>query len=250
MKQKGKYLRNYFILCTFVTNSFIQVKLKGTDTMGIFLSEQDFSRLQLSENKPYKDSVRSSNCAMACNLMFLYSQYRLIGIIHQQVINPLTIEDANDKACLLNGLYNTDLNGGDFMTNDLTSDDVIDRYLDYQKMKDKICDGMYLRKDLIDEWCKTIEASPLRFPDFAIQKYFPITGMVKAIYDYITRDASYEQMITAFELSHRIVTKEPLTGADVRRVFGLLQILLEKYCEVLVEHDMARSIETKKDDYV
>ncbi len=127
------------------------------------------------------------------------------------------------------------------MANDLTSDDVIDRYLDYQKLKDKICDGMYLNKEVIDEWCKTIEASPLRFPDFAIQKYFPITGMVKAIYDYITGDSSYEQMITAFELSHRIVTKEPLTGADVRRVFGLLQILLEKYCKVLVEHDMAKS---------
>ncbi len=52
MKQKGKYLRNYFILCTFVTNSFIQVKLRRTDIMGIFLSEQDFSRLQLNENKP------------------------------------------------------------------------------------------------------------------------------------------------------------------------------------------------------
>jgi len=209
--------------------------------MSVFVREQDFSRLQLSENKPYKDSVRSSNCAMACNLMFLYSQYRLIGIIHQQVINPLTMEDANDKACLLNGLFNADLNGGDFMTNGLTSDDVIDRYQDYQKMKDKICDGMYLRKDLIDEWCKIIEVSPLRIPDFVIQKYFPVTGMVKAIYDYITRDASYEQMKAAFEQSHKIITKEPLTGADVRRVFELLQILLEKYCEVLVDNDMAKN---------
>ncbi len=77
--------------------------------------------------------------------MFLYSEYRLIGITHQQVINPLTLEEANDRACLLNGLYNADLNGGDFMTNGLTSDDVIDRYLDYLKMKDKICHGMYLR---------------------------------------------------------------------------------------------------------
>jgi len=189
---------------------------------------------------PYKDEGRSSNCAMACNLMFLYSQYRLIGITHQQVINPLTFKEASERACLLNGLYNADLDVGDFMTKGLTSDDVIDRYNDFQKLKDKICDGMYLRKEIIDEWCKVIEASPLRFPDFVIQKYFPITGMAKAIYDYITGDSSYEQMKTAFEQSHRIITKEQLTGADVRRVFELLQILLEKYCEVLVDNDMAK----------
>ncbi len=212
--------------------------------MSTFVSELSFSLLKLRENMPYKDNIRSSNLAMACNLMFLYSQYRLIGITHQQVINPLTLEEANDRACLLNGLYNADLNGGDFMTNGLTSDDVIDRYNDFQKLKDKICDGMYLRKDLIDEWCKIIEASPLRFPDFAIQKYFPLTGMVKAIYDYITRDASYEQMKAAFEASHKIITKEALTGADVRRVFEVLQILLEKYCEVLVDNDMAKSTRT------
>ncbi len=50
-------------------------------------------RLRLRQNMPYKDEVRSSNCAMACNLMFLYSQYRLIGITHQQVISPLTFEE-------------------------------------------------------------------------------------------------------------------------------------------------------------
>ncbi len=155
--------------------------------MSTFLPKETFSRLRLHQNMPYKDEVMSSNLAMACNLMFLYSQYRLIGITHQQIIKPLTLEQATERACLLNGLFNADLNGGDFMTNGLTSDDVIDRYQDYQKMKEKICDGMYLRKNFIDEWCKIIEASPLRFPDFAIQKYFPITGMVKAIYDYITR---------------------------------------------------------------
>ncbi len=214
--------------------------------MSTILPEDTISRLRLHPNMPFKDSVRSSNCAMACNLMFLYSQYRLIEITHQQVIKPLTFEEANERACLLNGLFNTDLNGGDFMTDGLTSDDVIDRYQDYQKMKDKICDGMYLRKDVIDEWCKVIEVSPLRFPDFAIQKYFPITGIVKAIYDYITGDASYEQMKAAFEQSHKIITKEPLTGADVRRVFEVLQILLEKYCEVLVDNDMAQTVHNKE----
>ncbi len=129
------------------------------------------------------------------------------------------------------------------LTNGLTADDVIDRYNDFQKLKDKICDGMYLKKEIIDEWCKVIEASPLRFPDFAIQKYFPVTGMVKAIYDYITGDSSYEQMKAAFEASHRIITKEALTGTDVRRVFEALQILLEKYCEVLVDNDMAKNPE-------
>ncbi len=214
--------------------------------MSIFIQKEIFSRLRLSNGMSYKDSVRSSNCAMACNLMFLYSQYRLIEITHEQVINPLTLEQATERACLLNGLYNADLNGRDFMTNGRTFDDVIDRYNDFQKMKDKICDGMYLRKDLIDEWCKVIEASPLRFPDFAIQKYFPIIGMAKAVYDYITGDASYEQMKTAFEQSHKIITKEQLTGAGVRRVFELLQILLEKYCEVLVDNDMAQTAPNKE----
>ncbi len=89
-------------------------------------------------------------------------------------------------------------------------------------------------------------ACNLRFPDFTIQNYFPITGMVKAIYDYITRHASYEQMKAAFEQSHKIITKEPLTGADVRKVFEVLQILLEKYCEVLVDNDMVQTVPNKE----
>ncbi len=83
--------------------------------MSIFISEDLFSRLRLRKNMPYKDEVRVSNCVMACNLMFLYSQYRLIEITHQQVINPLTIEQANEKASLLNGLYNVDLNSSDLI---------------------------------------------------------------------------------------------------------------------------------------
>ncbi len=80
--------------------------------MSTFISKQDFLRLRLRQNTPYKDNIRSSNCAMACNLMFLYSQYRLIGITREQLIEPLTFEEANERACLLNGLYNADLNGG------------------------------------------------------------------------------------------------------------------------------------------
>ncbi len=37
------------------------------------------------------------------------------------------------------------------MTNGQNADTVIDRYNDFQKLKDKICDGMYLRKEIIDE---------------------------------------------------------------------------------------------------
>ena len=120
--------------------------------------------------------------------MFLYSQYRLIGIAHQQAMNPLTEKEAEERACLLNGLFNADLNSYDFLTNsDNPVDDAIDRYQDFQKLKDKICDGLYLRKEVIDEWC-----------------------------------------------------------ADVRKVFIMLRLLLDKYWEVLVDYDMSQTILDKE----
>ncbi len=206
--------------------------------MSTFLSENTFSRLRLRQNMPYKDEVRASNLVLACNLMFLYSQYRLIGITHEQVINPLTYERASERACLLNA----NLTPEDLLPNGLNTDDVIDRYQDYQKLKDKMCDGIYIRKDIIDEWCKIIEAS-IRFPDFAIQKYFPMTSMAKAVYEYISGDSTYDQMKLSFEQSYGIITKDPMTGADVRRIFVMLKILLEKYVELLVDYDMAKNPE-------
>ena len=138
--------------------------------MSIWISEQAFSRLQIRDKMSVTDGTRTTNLVMACNLMFLYSQYRLIGIAHQQATKPMTEQEANERACLLNGLFNADLNGYDFLTTSETAvDDAIDRYQDFQKLKDKICDGLYLRKEVIDEFCKVVEAT-FRFPDFAIQK--------------------------------------------------------------------------------
>ena len=214
--------------------------------MSIFIGEQAFSRLQIREKLSMADGTRTTNLVMACNLMFLYSQYRLIGIAHQQATKPMTEQEANERACLLNGLFNADLNGYDFLTTSETAvDDAIDRYQDFQKLKDKICDGLYLRKEVIDEWCKIVEAT-FRFPDFAIQKYFPITSMCKAIYDYVVGDASYLEMTIRFERSYRLITKEPMTGADVRKVFIMLHLLLDKYWEVLVDYDMSQTILDKK----
>ena len=45
------------------------------------------------------DGTRTTNLVMACNLMFLYSQYRLIGIAHQQATKPMTEQEANERAC-------------------------------------------------------------------------------------------------------------------------------------------------------
>lgn len=197
--------------------------------MSIWISEQAFSRLQIRDKMSVTDGTRTTNLVMACNLMLLYSQYRLIGIAHQQATKPMTEQEANERACLLNGLFNADLSGYDFLTTSETAvDDAIDRYQDFQKLKDKICDGLYLRKEVIDEFCKIVEAT-FRFPDFAIQKYFPITSICKAIYDYIVGDASYIEMITRFESSYSLLNKDPMTGADVRKVFIMLQLLLTKY---------------------
>ena len=104
----------------------------------------------------------------------------------------MTEQEANERACLLNGLFNADLSGYEFLTTSETAvDDAIDRYQDYEKLKDKVCDDLYLRKEDIDEWCKMVEAT-FRFPDFAIQKYFPITNICKALYDYIVGDMDYD----------------------------------------------------------
>ena len=166
--------------------------------MSIWISEQAFSRLQIRDKMSVTDGTSTTNLVMSCNLMFLYSQYRLIGIAHQQATKPMTEQEANERACLLNGLFNADLNGYDFLTTSETAvDDAIDRYQDFQKLKDKICDGLYLRKEVIDEFCKIVETT-FRFPDFAIQKYFPIMSICKAIYDYIVGDASYIEMTVRF----------------------------------------------------
>ncbi len=214
--------------------------------MSIWISEQAFSRLQIRDKMSVTDGTRTTNLVMACNLMFLYSQYRLIGIAHQQATKPMTEQEANERACLLNGLFNADLNGYDFLTTSETAvDDAIDRYQDFQKLKDKICDGLYLKKEVIDEFCKMVEAT-FRFPDFAIQKYFPITSICKAVYDYIVGDADYLEMITRFESSYKLLTKDPITGADVRKVFIMLQLLLNKYWEVLVDYDMSQTVLDKQ----
>ena len=185
---------------------------------------------------------RTTNLVMACHLMFLYSNYRLIGIAHQQATQPMTEQEANERACLLNGLFNADLSGYDFLTtSDTAVDDAIDRYQDYEKLKDKVCDGLYLRKEVIDEWCKMVEAT-FRFPDFAIQKYFPITSICKALYDYIVGDMTYPAFQNVFERSHELITKDPMTGADIRRVFIMLKLLLDKYWEVLVDYDMSKTV--------
>lgn len=214
--------------------------------MSAWISEQAFSRLQIRDKMYVCDGTRTTNLVMACNLMFLYSHYRLIGIAHQQATKPMTEEEANERACLLNGLFNADLSGYDFLTtSDTAVDDAIDRYQDFQKLKDKICDGLYLKKEVIDEFCKVVEAT-FRFPDFAIQKYFPITSICKAIYDYVLGDADYLEMTVRFEHSYELITKEPMTGADVRKVFIMLRLLLDKYWEVAVDYDMSQTIIDKK----
>ena len=214
--------------------------------MSIFIGEQAFARLQIREKMSYRDGSRTTNLVMACNLMFLYSHYRLIGIAHQQATKPMTEQEANERACLLNGLFNADLSGYDFLTtSDTAVDDAIDRYQDFQKLKDKICDGLYLKKEVIDEFCKVVEAT-FRFPDFAIQKYFPITSICKAIYDYVLGNADYLEMTVRFEHSYGLITKEPMTGADVRKVFIMLQLLLNKYWEVLVDYDMSQTVLDKQ----
>lgn len=214
--------------------------------MSIWISEQAFSRLQIKDKMSVTDGTRTTNLVMACNLMFLYSQYRLIGIAHQQATNPLSEQEANERACLLNGLFNADLNGYDFLTTSETAvDDAIDRYQDFQKLKDKICDGLYLRKEVIDEFCKMVEAT-FRFPDFAIQKNFPITSICKAVYDYIVGDADYLEMTRRFENSYNLLTKDPMTGAGVRKVFIMLHLLLDKYWEVLVDYYMSQTILDKQ----
>ncbi len=213
--------------------------------MSTWISEQALSRLRIRDKMSVTDGTRTTNVVMACQLMFLYSNYRLIGIAHQQATQPLTEQEANEKACLLNGLFNVELNGYDFLTtSDTAVDDAIDRYQDYEKLKDKVCDGLYLRKEVIDEWCKIVEAT-FRFPDFAIQKYFPITSICKALYDYIIGDMSHAEFQNIFERSFSLITKDSLTGADIRKVFILLRLLLEKYWEVLVDWDMSQTIEDK-----
>ena len=89
--------------------------------MSVFIGEQAFSRLQIREKMSMADGTRTTNLVMACNLMFLYSQYRLIGIAHQQATKPMTEQEANERVCLLNGLFNADLNGYDFLTTSETA---------------------------------------------------------------------------------------------------------------------------------
>ena len=210
--------------------------------MSTWISEQAFSRLQIREKMSVPDGTRTTNLVMACHLMFLYSNYRLIGIAHQQATQPMTEQEANERACLLNGLFNADLSGYDFLGDSETAvDDAIDRYQDYEKLKDKVCDGLYLRKEVIDEWCKIVEAT-FRFPDFAIQKYFPITSICKALYDYIVGDMTYARFQNVFERSFGLITKDPMTGADIRKVFIMLKLLLDKYWEVLVDWDMSQTV--------
>ncbi len=97
--------------------------------MSTWISEQAFSRLQIREKMSIPDGTRTTNLVMACHLMFLYSNYRLIGIAHQQATQPMTEQEANERACLLNGLFNADLCGYDFLWNSETAvDDAIDRY--------------------------------------------------------------------------------------------------------------------------
>ena len=210
--------------------------------MSIFIGEQAFSRLRIKDKMSVPDGTRTTNLVMACHLMFLYSNYRLIGIAHQQATQPMTEQEANERACLLNGLFNTDLSGYDFLENSETAvDDAIDRYQDYEKLKDKVCDGLYLRKEVINEWCKMVEAT-FRFPDFAIQEYFPITNICKALYDYIVGEITYVSFQKVFERSFSLITKDPMTGSDIRKVFIMLKLLLEKYWEVLVDYDMSQSV--------
>ena len=210
--------------------------------MTVWISEQAFSRLQIRDKMSVPDGTRTTNLVMACHLMFLYSNLRLIGIAHQQATQPMTEQEANERACLLNGLFNADLCGYDFLGNSETAvDDAIDRYQDYEKLKDKVCDGLYLRKEVIDEWCKIVEAT-FRFPDFAIQKYFPITSICKALYDYIDGDMTYAGFQNVFERSFSLITKDPMTGADIRKVFIMLKLLLDKYWEVLVDYDMSKTV--------
>ena len=110
--------------------------------MTLWISEQAFSRLQIRDKMSVPDGTRTTNLVMACHLMFLYSNYRLIGIAHQQATQPMTEQEANERACLLNGLFNADLSGYDFLGNSETAvDDAIDRYQDYEKLKDKICEA-------------------------------------------------------------------------------------------------------------
>lgn len=214
--------------------------------MSIFIGELAFSRLQIRDKMSVTDETRTMNLVMACHLMFLYSSYRLIGIAHQQATKPMSEQEANERACLLNGLFNADLNGYDFLTTSETAvDDAIDRYQEYQGLKDKVCDGLYLRKEVIDEWCKIVEAT-FRFPDFAIQKYFPITSICKALYDYIVGDITYASFQNVFEQSFSLITKDPMTGADIRKVFIMLKLLQDKYWEMLVDYDMSQTVIDKK----
>ncbi len=73
--------------------------------MSTWISEQAFSRLQIRDKMSVPDGTRTTNLVMACHLMFLYSNYRLIGIAHQQATQPMTEQEANERACLLNGLF-------------------------------------------------------------------------------------------------------------------------------------------------
>ena len=130
---------------------------------------------------------------------------------------------------------------GSLGNNENAVDEAIDRYLDYQKLKDNVCEGMYLKKEVVDEWCKVIEGT-FGFPDFAIQKYFPITNMCKAVYDYVKMDASYTEMKRRFEQSYSLLTRDPITGSDVRKVFIMLQLLLNMYWEIAVDYDMSQTI--------
>ena len=65
--------------------------------MSIWISEQAFSRLQIRDKMSVTDGTRTTNLIMACNLMFLYSHYRLIGIAHQQATKPMTEQEADDR---------------------------------------------------------------------------------------------------------------------------------------------------------
>ncbi len=59
---------------------------------------------------------------------------------------------------------------------------------------------------------------------------------------YIPHRLPYAAFQNVFERSFSLITKDPMTGADVRKVFIMLKLLLEKYWEVLVDWDMSKTV--------
>ena len=53
---------------------------------------------------------------------------------------------------------------------------------------------------------------------------------------------TYAGFQNVFEQSFGLITKDPLTGADIRKVFIMLKLLLDKYWELLVDWDMSQTV--------